>query len=74
LRSFCSSSVSQRAIVDDRARHRHHVERDRSTYFTGAGKSSAEPSWVSSAATLDHGRGLTSQLLDAASPEPDTAW
>ena len=68
LRSFCSSSVSKRAVVDDEPAIGSTLKAIGATYFTGSGNVTADPSWVSSAALSTTAFDLAVELLDAGQP------
>ncbi len=75
LRSFCSSSVSSEpssTMLPASGTTSKAIVR---TYLTGAGKSTAEPSWVSWAMScVTAARTWVSSSSTPARPLPDTAW
>ena len=74
LRSFCSSSVSfhpSSTMVPASGRTLNAMG---ATYLTGAGKSTADPSWVRASALSTTARDWECSSSTPATPEPDTDW
>jgi hypothetical protein len=74
LRSFCSSSVSKEPSSSTEPASGTTLKAIGATYFSGAGKSTAEPSWTSSVARSTTWRTCLSSSSTPARPLPDTAW
>ena len=74
LRSFCSSSVSNEPSSTSLPANGSTLKAIGRANFSGAGNTTASPSWVSAAAWSTTWRTCLSSSSTPASPAPDTAW